>query len=40
MKKLSRAAYEDMKGFVRVVETLAEVLIMTLLYYGAWKQGY
>ena len=40
MKKLSRAAYEDMKGFVRVAETLAEVLIMTLLYYGAWKQGY
>ena len=40
MKKLSRSAYEDMKGFVRVAQTLLEVLVMTLLYYGAWKQGY
>ncbi len=40
MKKLSRGAYEDMKGFVRVAETLLEVLVMTLLYYAAWKEGY
>lgn len=40
MKKLSRGAYEDMKGFVRVAETLIEVLILTVLYYIAWKEGY
>ncbi|MGM9660868.1 MAG: sugar transferase [Faecousia sp.] len=40
MKKLSRGAYEDMKGFVRVAETLLEVLILTLAYYVAWKKGY
>ncbi len=40
MKKLSRGAYEDTKGFVRVAETLLEVLILTLLYYFAWKKGY
>ena len=40
MKKLSRGAYEDTKGFLRVAETLLEVLIMTLLYYYIWRQGY
>ncbi len=40
MRKLSRGAYEDTKGFVRVAETLLEVLILTVLYYFAWKQGY
>jgi len=40
MKKLSRGAYEDTKGFVRVAETLLEVLILTLLYYVVWKRGY
>ena len=40
MKKLSRGAYEDTKGFVRVAETLLEVLILTLVYYAAWKKGY
>lgn len=40
MKKLSRGAYEDTKGFVRVAETLLEVLILTLLYYCVWKKGY
>ena len=40
MRKLSRGAYEDTKGFVRVAETLLEVLILTLLYYFVWKQGY
>ncbi len=40
MKKLSRGAYEDTKGFVRVAETLLEVLILTLLYYFIWDTGY
>ena len=40
MRKLSRGAYEDTKGFVRVAETLLEVLILTVLYYFVWKQGY
>ncbi len=40
MKKLSRGAYEDTKGFLRVAETLLEVLILTLIYYVVWKQGY
>ena len=30
MKKLSRGAFEDMKGFVRVAETLLEIIILTL----------
>lgn len=40
MKKLSRGAYEDTKGFVRVAETLLEVGILTVLYYLCWKEGY
>ena len=40
MKKLSRGAYEDTKGFLRVAETLLEVLILTVVYYLIWKQGY
>ncbi len=40
MKKLSRGAYEDTKGFVRVAETLLEVLILTLLYYAVFRKGY
>ena len=40
MKKLSRGAYEDMKGFVRVAETLLEVMILTVLYYLVWENGY
>ena len=40
MKKLSRGAYEDTKGFLRVAETLLEVLILTVIYYFVWKQGY
>ena len=40
MKKLSRGAYEDTKGFLRVAETLLEVLVLTLIYYWVWKQGY
>lgn len=40
MKKLSRSAFEDMKGFVRVAETLLEILILTLAYYIVWMKGY
>ncbi len=40
MKKLSRGAYEDTKGFVRAAETLLEVLIMSVMYYIAWQKGY
>ena len=40
MKKLSRGAYEDMKGFVRVAETLLEITILTLAYYIVWVKGY
>lgn len=40
MKKLSRGAYEDTKGFVRAAETLLEVLILTVLYYITWQKGY
>lgn len=40
MKKLSRGAYEDTKGFLRVAETLLEVLILTVIYYFIWREGY
>ena len=40
MRKLSRGAYEDTKGFVRVAETLLEILILTLLYYWIWDTKY
>ena len=40
MKKLSRGAYEDTKGGVRAAETLLEVVVMTLLYYAAFRMGY
>ena len=40
MKKLSRGAYEDTKGLVRAAETLLEVVVMTLLYYAAFRKGY
>ena len=40
MKRLSRGAYEDTKGFLRVAETLMEVLILTVIYYFFWKTGY
>ena len=40
MRKMSRGAYEDTKGFVRLVETLLEVLILTVLYYIIWRKGY
>lgn len=40
MKKLSRGAYEDTKGFLRVAETLLEVVLLTVIYYFVWKNGY
>jgi len=40
MKKLSRGAYEDTKGFLRVAETLLEVLILTVVYYLVWRNEY
>lgn len=40
MRKLSRSAYEDTKGLLRVAETWLEVVVMTLLYYAVWKEGY
>lgn len=40
MRKLSRGAYEDTKGLLRVAETLLEILILTLLYYWIWMKGY
>jgi len=40
MKKLSRGAYEDTKGILRVAETLLEVLILTVVYYLVWRKGY
>ena len=40
MKKLSRGAYEDTKGFLRVAETLLEVAVLTVIYYAVWKNGY
>lgn len=40
MKKLSKGAMEDMKGFVRVAETWLEVIILTCAYYVAWTKGY
>ena len=40
MRKLSRGAYEDTKGFLRVAETLLEVLILTVIYYLVWRNEY
>ena len=40
MRKLSRGAYEDTKGFVRLMETLLEVLVLTVLYYVVWRNAY
>ena len=40
MRKLSRGAYEDTKGFLRAAETLLEILVMTLLYYCFWRNSY
>ena len=40
MKKMSRGAYEDTKGFLRVAETWLEVFVLTVVYYLFWRDGY
>ena len=40
MKKLSRGAYEDTKGLLRVAETLLEVAVLTVVYYLVWRNSY
>ena len=40
MKKLSRGAYEDTKGLLRVAETLLEVAVLTVVYYLVFRRGY
>ena len=40
MRKMSRGAYEDTKGFIRFVETMLEVLMLTVLYYVVWRHAY
>lgn len=40
MKRMSKGAREDMKGIVRVAESLLEILILTVLYYIVWVRGY
>ncbi len=40
MRKISRGAYEDTKGTVRVLESLAEVALMSVIYYLVWRYAY
>ena len=40
MKKGNPGFREDTKGLVRAAQTLAEVLVLTLLYYLVWRHGY
>ena len=40
MRKLSRGAYEDTKGSVRAAEALAEVTLLTVVYYLVWRNLY
>ena len=40
MRKLSRGAYEDTKGLLRVAETLLEVIILAVVYYLVWRSKY
>lgn len=37
MRKLSRGAREDTKGLVRMLQTLFEILVMTVFYYVIWR---
>ena len=37
MRKISRQARDDMKGLLRMGETLLETLVLTLLYYVVWR---
>ena len=40
MKKMSRGAYEDTKGFLRMAETLFEILLLSVVYYIIWRKMY
>jgi len=40
MRKLSRGAYEDTKGLLRVAETMLEVIILAVVYYLVWRSKY
>ena len=40
VSKMKRKDYEDIKGFLRVVETLIEVVVLTLIYYFIWRKQY
>ncbi len=40
MKKLRRETYEDTKGFLRAVEALLEVLVLTGIYYMVGRKAY
>lgn len=38
MRKISQGARDDMKGLLRMFQTLVEVLVMTVLYYVIWRK--
>jgi len=40
MRKLSRGAYEDTKGTVRMLESLFEVILMAVIYYLFFRKAY
>ena len=40
MKKREKMNYLDTTGFVQAVESLLEVLILTVMYYLVWRNGY
>ena len=40
MRKLSRGAYDDTKGLIRIGETMLEILILTVMYYIVFKVAY
>ena len=39
MRKISREARDDMKGLLRMAETLFEALVLTVLYYVVWRMA-
>ena len=39
MKKISREARDDMKGLLRMAETLLEAVVLSLLYYVIWRMA-
>ena len=38
LRKISREARDDMKGLLRMAETVLEAVVLTLLYYVVWRQ--